>query len=109
MGAISEKEIAPIFVFFYACVALNLVLNRYFCIEIYSRLINMTKYPLFGMTLEELQTLVKRLGMPAFTAKQIASWLYDKRVSSIDDMTNLSLKFRELLKVHRITNFLCII
>ena len=98
MGAISEKEIAPIFVFFYACVALKLVLNRYFCIEIYSRLINMTKYPLLGMTLEELQTLVKRLGMPAFTAKQIASWLYDKRVSSIDDMTNLSLKFRELLK-----------
>ena len=61
-------------------------------------MINMTKYPLLGMTLTELQTIVKLLGMPAFTAKQIASWLYDKRISSIDEMTNLSLKHRELLK-----------
>ena len=36
--------------------------------------------------------------MPAFAAKQIASWLYDKKVTSIDEMTNLSLKHRELLK-----------
>lgn len=36
--------------------------------------------------------------MPAFTAKQIASWLYGKKVTSIDEMTNLSLKHRELLK-----------
>ena len=58
----------------------------------------MTKNPLLGMTLDELQKLVKRLGMPVFTAKQIASWLYDKKVSSIDEMTNISLKFREALK-----------
>ena len=50
------------------------------------------------MTLMELQSLVKRLGMPGFAAKQIASWLYDKKVTSIDEMTNLSLKYRELLK-----------
>lgn len=56
------------------------------------------KIPLLGMTLPELQQVVKRLGMPAFSAKQIASWLYAKRVSSIDEMTNLSLKHRELLK-----------
>ena len=49
------------------------------------------------MTLVELQSLVKRLGMPGFAAKQIASWLYDKKVTSIDEMTNLSLKHRELL------------
>ena len=58
----------------------------------------MSKYPLLGMTLMELQSLVKRLGMPGFAAKQIASWLYDKKVTSIDEMTNLSLKYRELLK-----------
>ena len=57
----------------------------------------MSKYPLLGMTLVELQSLVKRLGMPGFAAKQIASWLYDKKVASIDEMTNLSLKHRELL------------
>ena len=50
------------------------------------------------MTLVELQSLTKRLGMPGFAAKQIASWLYEKKVASIDDMTNLSLKHRELLK-----------
>lgn len=50
------------------------------------------------MTLKEIQQLVVNLGMPKFTAKQISSWLYDKKVSSIDEMTNLSLKFRELLK-----------
>ena len=36
--------------------------------------------------------------MPAFTAKQIAVWLYKKRVSSIDEMTDISLIRREKLK-----------
>lgn len=58
----------------------------------------MSKYPLLGMNLVELQSLVKRLGMPGFTAKQIVEWLYGKKVTSIDEMTNLSLKNRELLK-----------
>ncbi|MBQ8608171.1 MAG: 23S rRNA (adenine(2503)-C(2))-methyltransferase RlmN [Bacteroidaceae bacterium] len=56
------------------------------------------KMNLLGMTLAELQDLTERLGMPRFAAKQIALWLYVKRVTSIDDMTNLSLKFREILK-----------
>ena len=58
----------------------------------------MQKQPLLGLTLLELQTVVKNLGMPGFSAKQIASWLYEKKVTSIDEMTNLSLKHRELLK-----------
>lgn len=58
----------------------------------------MQKRPLLGLTLAELQNVVKNLGMPGFSAKQIASWLYDKRVTSIDDMSNLSLKHRGLLK-----------
>lgn len=58
----------------------------------------MLKQPLLGLTLAELQTVVKNLGMPGFAAKQIAAWLYDKKVTSIDEMTNLSLKHRELLK-----------
>lgn len=49
------------------------------------------------MTLDELQSVVRGLGMPKFAAKQIASWLYDKKVNSIDEMTNLSLKHREAL------------
>lgn len=58
----------------------------------------MSKYPLLGMNLADLQSVAKNLGMPGFTAKQIALWLYDKKVGSIDEMTNLSLKHRELLK-----------
>ena len=58
----------------------------------------MSKSPLLGMTLVELQAVVKNLGMPEFAAKQIASWIYGKKVTSIDAMTNLSLKHRELLK-----------
>lgn len=58
----------------------------------------MQKQSLLGLTLIELQAVVKKLGMPRFAAKQIAEWLYDKKVASVDDMTNLSLKHRELLK-----------
>lgn len=59
---------------------------------------NMQKQSLLGMTLAELRSVVGRLGMPAFSAKQIVSWLYDKKVASIDEMTNLSLKHRDLMK-----------
>ena len=55
------------------------------------------KSPLLGKTLEELNLIVSDLGMPKFTAKQIASWLYEKKVASTEEMTNLSLKNRELL------------
>ncbi|WP_346856248.1 23S rRNA (adenine(2503)-C(2))-methyltransferase RlmN [uncultured Draconibacterium sp.] len=55
------------------------------------------KERLFGKTLSELQELVLELGLPKFTAKQIADWLYKKQISSIDEMSNLSKKARELL------------
>lgn len=57
----------------------------------------MGKKSLFGLTLAELQQIVLSLGMPKFSAKQIASWLYVKKVNSIDEMTNISLKHREML------------
>lgn len=55
------------------------------------------KERLFGKTLAELQKLVMELGLPKFAAKQIADWMYKKRISSIDEMTNLSKKARHLL------------
>ena len=55
---------------------------------------------LFGMPLGELQQVASTLGLPKFAAKQMASWLYQKRVTSIDQMTYLSLKQRDLLKLH---------
>lgn len=52
---------------------------------------------LLGLSLDELTQLVTDLGMPRFTGKQIASWLYDKRVTSIEEMTNISKANREHL------------
>ena len=57
-----------------------------------------TKIPLLGKTLDELTDIVRELGMPKFAGKQIARWIYGRKVSSIDEMTDLSLKNRELLK-----------
>ena len=53
--------------------------------------------PLLGMTLDQLQHLCAAESMPRFTAKQIADWLYNKQVDTIDAMTNLSLKARRRL------------
>jgi 23S rRNA (adenine2503-C2)-methyltransferase len=59
-----------------------------------------TKTPLFGKTLSELQELVAEYKLPKFTAKQIADWLYKKDITSIDEMSNLSKKARELLNAN---------
>ena len=53
---------------------------------------------LAGMKLEELENLMQELGATKFRARQIHNWIYSKSVSSIDEMTNLSLNFREQLK-----------
>ena len=55
---------------------------------------------MLGMTPAELKAAVQELGMPAFTARQIAQWLYEKHVSEIDEMTNLSKQNRERLSEH---------
>jgi 23S rRNA (adenine2503-C2)-methyltransferase len=56
------------------------------------------KESLFGKSLDELITVVKEAGLPAYTARQIAEWLYKKRVDSIYDMTNLSKRARNYLE-----------
>ena len=60
----------------------------------------MEKKKLLGMTLGELKAVATEVGLPAFAAKQIMQWLYNKRVRSIDEMTNLSLKSRAILAEH---------
>jgi len=57
----------------------------------------MIKEKLYGKTLNELISVVKRVGMPGFAAKQIADWLYKQEIGYIDEMTNLSKKMREVL------------
>lgn len=57
----------------------------------------MEKEKLYGKTLNELIAVAKRVGLPGFAARQIADWLYKKEISSIEEMTNLSKKYREIL------------
>ena len=54
--------------------------------------------PLLGKTLAELQDIAIEAGLPRFVGKQICEWLYRKRVTSFDAMSNISLKAREALK-----------
>ncbi len=54
---------------------------------------------LLGLNPQELKDVAISLGLPGFTGKQIADWLYKKRVTSIDQMTNLSKVAREKLQL----------
>lgn len=60
----------------------------------------MSKEPLLGKNLPELQEVVEGLGLPKFTAKQLVEWIYRKRCGSFDLMTNLSKQARTLLAEH---------
>lgn len=55
---------------------------------------------LFGLTLEEYQNILVNLGEPTYRAKQIMSWVYQKKVTQFDEMTNLPAGLREKLKAH---------
>ena len=55
------------------------------------------KPALIGMTLSELESVAKEGGMPRFVAKQLAQWLYEKRVTSFDEMANISKKNKQWL------------
>ena len=57
----------------------------------------MAKEALFGKTLSELQKIVADFGLPAYTARQITGWLYQKDITTIDEMSNLSKNARVLL------------
>ena len=53
---------------------------------------------LLGKTPEELKEVALKVGLPPFAGKQIAGWLYGRRVQDIDLMTNISKLGRDRLK-----------
>lgn len=53
---------------------------------------------LLGMDLDELKRLAITGGMPAFTGKQLAEWIYKKKATSFEVMNNISKKNREWLE-----------
>lgn len=48
--------------------------------------------------LEELKNELKEIGEKTFRAEQIFQWLYQEKVETFDEMTNLSIALREKLK-----------
>ena len=50
---------------------------------------------LLGLNPEQLGEVAASVGLRPFAAKQMAAWLYQKRVADIDSMTDLPKKARE--------------
>jgi len=53
---------------------------------------------LSGLNQKEIEEITDKLKASKFRARQIHNWIYLKSVSTIDEMTDLSVKFREELK-----------
>ena len=53
---------------------------------------------LYDFSLIELEKEMERLGQKKYRANQVFSWLYQKRVNSISDMSDISLSFRNVLE-----------
>ncbi len=53
--------------------------------------------PLLGMTLTQMDSLTQRAGFPAYRAKQLFQWIYQKGIASLDEATNLPKDYRAYL------------
>ena len=51
-----------------------------------------------SLTLDELTSFFQKNSLPSYKAKQVYEWLWKKSCLSFDDMTNISLETRKLLK-----------
>jgi len=59
-----------------------------------------TKQNIRNLTLKELQETFVSLGEKKFRAQQVFEWLWQKDAGTFEEMTNLSLAFREKLETH---------
>jgi 23S rRNA (adenine2503-C2)-methyltransferase len=57
----------------------------------------MSRLDLFDLLPAELEALAESLGAPRYRGRQIASWLYGKRVTNISAMSDLPRDFRDAL------------
>jgi 23S rRNA (adenine2503-C2)-methyltransferase len=55
---------------------------------------------IFNFTFQEFYTEIAKLTNKSFVAKQIWNWIYIKKISNFDEMTNISKTLREDLKNH---------
>lgn len=57
----------------------------------------MNKFDLNGIMHDELQEYFEVMGVKPYRVKQVLDWVYNKKVNSLDQMSNLSKKLREEL------------
>ena len=50
-----------------------------------------------GLTLEEMYEFMKLIDQPGYRAEQLFNWIYKKRITSFNDMTNISKGLRSKL------------
>jgi 23S rRNA (adenine2503-C2)-methyltransferase len=53
---------------------------------------------LYGVEISKLEDQMVALGQKKFRATQLYTWIYEKRATSFDEMSDVSLRFREELK-----------
>ncbi len=53
---------------------------------------------LYGVELEKLKNLMVEEGQKPYRAVQLFTWIYEKKAISFDEMTDISIRFREVLK-----------
>ena len=53
---------------------------------------------LYGLPLHKLEELMLAEGQKKYRATQLYIWLYEKKATTFDEMSDISLKFREVLK-----------
>lgn len=58
----------------------------------------MDKINLYGLEISKLEQLMVERGQKKFRAVQLYTWMYEKEAQSFDEMTDISLSFREVLK-----------
>lgn len=58
----------------------------------------MDKINLYGLEMSKLEQLMVERGQKKFRAVQLYTWMYEKEAQSFDEMTDISLSFREVLK-----------
>ena len=59
-----------------------------------------TKKDIRSLNLADLTSALSNYGEPPYRAKQVYDWLWNKRATQFNDMTNLSIGFREKLNEH---------
>ena len=61
------------------------------------RLDDLMKINIYGKTMTALAELMVKEGQKPYRAKQLFKWIYEKGATTFDEMSDVSLKFREVL------------